>query len=126
MAAIPTVDADDALAILKAAEEWLSDPEHWTQELYWRNADDLSTDDRACVTKTCAEGALGLVSGAKRPFPPTGAREALATALVALGEEDKVTSGTILRVNDDNPDGYARIMAGLRKAIETLEAEARL
>jgi hypothetical protein len=120
-AAIQTVAPDDTLAVLRAAEEWLSDPEHWTIKACWRRADgsvlamDVGAIGPSIVSncaKTCAVGALGLVTGGYWP-------ERAADALFAVFPGE----GTV-PVNDGHR-GYERIMAGLRRAIEQLEVEAR-
>jgi hypothetical protein len=111
---VRTVDPTDTLAVLKAAEEWLSDPEHWTTGAYWRAADDCVARSVDEVARTCAVGALSYVVGARvgtgwpgRPYA------ALAAALGAKRDMSAI---------NDEPGGYPKVMAGLRKAIEALEA----
>lgn len=114
--AIKTVDPTDTLAVLKAAEEWLSDPAHWTTGTCWRTAEDRElTNDREAVAKTCLIGACSLVAGAQYN---AGWPDATYSHLFeALG-------GISLGQVNDGPNGYNRVMAGLRKAIETLEAQS--
>lgn len=114
MSAIQTVDPSNTLAVLKAAEEWLSDESHWTQGKYWQNAEGRGlwiSGERDQVTSTCLDGALGYVCG-RVTAPPHVVR-----ALRPMFFGDNLAF-----VNDNY--GYDRIMAGLRKAIEVLETSA--
>lgn len=110
MATIQTVSPYDTLAVLKAAKDWLSDPDHWTTQEAWRATNGRATAYRREVAKTCVYGAGALVS--RGYGTPDGFIVALEDALGASAP----------KVND-GPDGYPKVMAGLRKAIETLEAE---
>lgn len=103
-----TVDPTDTLAVLKAAESWLSHPEHWTHGCYIRR------DRDGRVAQTCATGALFHVMQCSDEVVDGPAYR---TWTRALGK-----AWSLSAVND-GPDGYARIMAGLRKAIEDLEVE---
>lgn len=105
-------DPQDTLAVLKAAEEWLSDPERWTQGYYWRGADGCIVVEASDVHQTCATGALALVAGL-RPwnYDHTPAFDALWEATV----------GHPGVVNDER--GYDAVMEGYRKAIEAIEAK---
>ena len=112
-----TVDPADTLAVLKAAEEWLSNPRRWARGWYWLDArGGMVEDNRRDVAKCCAVGALIFVAGGETV--DDGPLDAVLALAAGLGcERDQLA-----HVND-GPDGYARIMAGLRTAIETLEAE---
>lgn len=108
MITLPAVDPKDTLAVLVAAEAWLSDPNHWTQGEAWRDKYGQPVDyrfQRHIVTQTCAVGALAYVSDCSQP---RGALDALCRALSAR---------SIAEINDQ-PDGYGRIMDGLRRAID--------
>jgi hypothetical protein len=116
------VDPTDTLAVLKAAREWLSDPEHWTTETFWRDVNGHAITPswgypRDAVYCACAEGALGLVDLTPRGDPRVcsqhGPRDALAAAL----------GRTIPYANDEL--GYAYVLEGFDKAIAQLESEAR-
>lgn len=112
---VPTIDPTDTLAVLKAAEEWLRDPQHWTANACWRGARGYAVGCRDAVTQTCIVGALSYVAGADEGVKwPQGPYEALAEALGVKCDVSAI---------NDMPGGYARVMAGLRKAIETLEAK---
>lgn len=106
------VDPTDTLAVLKAAEEWLSDPARWTRGVDWRDEFGDQTCDRLGVACCCVTGALTYVTGADGVCAvPETAYHAL---MAALG-------GPVPSAND-GPNGYEIVMAGLRKAIETLES----
>lgn len=111
MNTIPTVHPHDTLAVLRAAREWLGDPDRWTTDIAWRDCNDSHAADRESVAKTCALGALMLttVSG----VAPDAAQDALRRAL---------GTHSIVEVNDEYADGYARILAGFDAAIAELEA----
>jgi hypothetical protein len=113
--AVETVASDDTLAVLKAAREWLSDPQHWTGYLYWEGADGLGVDTPGDVRRTCAVGALSLASGAERWSCNPPGTDVLRSALGGSSPV-KVSEGQ---------DGYDRILAGYDKAIATLSEEAK-
>lgn len=107
------------LATLKATEAWLDDKSHWTTGTYWRDLSgrDLSVDPayREDVRSTCARGALMLFGGVS-----AGAAECWSAAADTLAAE--LGGHGIVCVNDGAADGYDRIMAALRRAIDKLEA----
>lgn len=112
------VDRDDPHAVLKAAEVWLSDPAHWTTKTCWRDAEgrEITQHPAGRVRRTCLLGACSLVAGATYDVDwPYGVYQLLAAG---LGVGDDVSA-----VND-GPDGYSRIMLGLRRAIEALDAQS--
>lgn len=118
MAELTTVDPTDTLAVLKAAEDWLRDSAHWTTEVLWRDENDSVLAKTAteavpslvgACARTCASGALVLMAGGILPF---GAIRALDAVLAPVG----------IVTTNDGPNGHARIMAGLRRAIEAVEA----
>lgn len=112
---VPIVDPLDTLGVLRAVEAWLSDPEHWTTGKFWRDQWGMGTIRREEVAQTCAVGAvLATTDGWSQGDWPYVALGALVRA---LGDGESVSS-----VND-GPDGYARIMAGLRRCIESLEQD---
>lgn len=102
------------LAVLKAAEAWLSDPKRWTQGAYWHDCDGHLVLRRDEVVSTCAVGALtiGAALSDPRDYPPA--------AYAALND---AAHAAIILVNDE-PDGYARVMAAYRRAITKLEQAA--
>lgn len=113
MTSMQIVDPSDTLAVLRAAEAWLSDPEHWTQRELWRDRHNLAVGSRGLVHCTCALGALSYVAGATFPeYYPLNAFEALRAGFVR---------GVSL-INDRC--GHEAVMVGYRKAIEKLEATA--
>jgi hypothetical protein len=119
---IETVDANDTLAVLKAAEAWLSDPEHFAQHWYGYDASGRAVTNPKYVVQTCVNGAICLVMGSPTVGDaPDEKIEPLRRALTELGYMSRYGGFSELKVND-GPDGYNRIMAGLRRAIETLEA----
>jgi hypothetical protein len=124
---IKTVDPTDTLAVLKAAEEWLSDPAHWTQKAFGRNYRNQPVLDASKAHCTCMLGALAYVSGEARLS--SGSWRAVAVIRNQLRTSTRrygamQTARDLIADVNDGPDGYNRVMAGLRKAIETLEAQS--
>lgn len=129
MPELATVDeavADEAqtssstLAVLKAAEAWLSDPARWTTGSFSRDARGHGlgvagiSRRRHDVSSTCAVGAIMLNT---RIYGSTY-NSAIDALQAELGER------TIPSVNDYDWDAYQQIMAAFRRAITKLEAAA--
>lgn len=108
-----TVDPQDALATLKAAEEWLSKPEHWTDLTWWvangtGRVYDVESIDYVC--RTCLDGAFFYVCG----------QEPGMEILPAWTEVKRVVGTDPIALNSR---GYDATMVGLRQTIKTLEQE---
>lgn len=109
-----TVDPQDTLATLKAAERWLDDHDHWTIRTWWTNADDIGSlvdvEDIQRVCRTCLDGAFFYVCGRTPGLEILPAYKAIERA---VGMDPIKLNGM----------GYYKMMTGLRQTIETLEHE---
>jgi hypothetical protein len=112
--------ATSTLAVLKATEAWLSDPERWTTGAFALDAEGNELGSagirlqRHNVRSACGVGAIMLNTSSMCDSPYYSAVDAL---------REELGDRPITKVND-GPDGYKRIMAGLRRAITKLEAAA--
>lgn len=112
---LPAVETDEALRMLLAAREWLSDPSHWSKGTYYRDANGAMIEDfdaPMVVGSTCAWGALYHANGLRLL-----AREGLAA------EATLFAAGHVPTINDRPETTHADILALYDRAIAARRAE---
>jgi hypothetical protein len=110
MTVTTAVDPTDVLAVLEAAREWLSDPEHWTQGAFFRDAsghEAMRCDNAVC---TCGQGAMALVAG-------INITESLGPLEACFDAVAEVAGSALPYLNDHV--GYEAVLAAYDEAIAT-------